>query len=67
MKTIIKEIVCSVILIFIGYNENVTYVTPCKVINELLKIAFCVCVIVLSDDIIILNIWICLTEYSFYK
>ena len=32
MKNIIKEIICSVISIFKGYNENVTYVTPCKAI-----------------------------------
>ena len=25
MKNILKEIICSVISIFIGYNENVTY------------------------------------------
>ena len=56
MKNIIKEIIDSVISNFIGYNENVTYVTPCKAINELSKINFCVRWIVLSVDIIILNI-----------
>ena len=45
MKNIIKEIICSVISIFLGYNENVTYVTPCKSNNELSKITFCVCLI----------------------
>ena len=55
MKNIIKEIICSVISIFIGYNENVTYVTQCKAINELSKITFCACWIALSDDIIILK------------
>ena len=41
---------------FIGYNENVTYVTPSKAINELSKITFCACWIALSDNISILNI-----------
>ena len=53
MKSIINEIICSVISIFIRYKENLTYVTPCKAINDLLKITFCACWIVLSDDIII--------------
>ena len=56
MKNIMKEIICSVISIFIGYNENVTYVTPCKTIYELSKITFCACWVAMSDDIIILNI-----------
>ena len=56
MKNIIKDIICSVISIFIGYNENVTYVTPCKTINQLSKITFCACWIALSEDIIISNI-----------
>ena len=56
MKNIIKEIICSVISIFIGYKENAAYVTPCNAINALLKITFCVCWIALSDDLIILNI-----------
>ena len=56
MKNIIKDIICSVISIFIGYNENVTYVTPCKAINELPKITFYACWIALSDDITILKI-----------
>ena len=38
-----KEIICSVISIFIEFNENVTYVTPCKAMNELSKITFCAC------------------------
>ena len=64
MKNIIKETNCSVISIFIGYIENVKYVTLCKAINKLSKITFCACWIALSDDIIILNIQICLTECS---
>ena len=56
MKTIIKEIISSVIPIFIRYNENVTYVTPCKAINQLSKVTFCARWIALSDDIITLNI-----------
>ena len=64
MKNIIKEIIFSVISVFIGHNKNVTYETPCKAINQLSKTTFCACWIALSDDIIILNIWICLTEYS---
>ena len=56
MKNIMKEIICSVISIFIGDNNNVTYVTQCKAISELMKITFCACWTALSDDIIILNI-----------
>ena len=56
MKNIIKEMICSVISIFIGYNENVTYVTPSKAKNELLNITFCACWIALSEDIFILNL-----------
>ena len=55
MINIIKEIICSVISIVIGYIENVTYVTPCKAINGLSKITSCACWIVLSDDAIIVN------------
>ena len=60
----IKEIIFFCSINFIGYNENVTYVTPSKAINELSKITFCAYWIALSDDIIILNNLICLTEYS---
>ena len=56
MIYIIKEIICSVISIFVGYYNNVTYVTPCKAINELSKLTFCACCIALSDDTIILKI-----------
>ena len=40
MINTIKEIICSVISIFIEYNENLTYVTSCKAINDFLKITF---------------------------
>ena len=54
MKNVIKEIIMFCYINFKGYNENVTYVTPSKAINELAKITFCW--IALSDDIIILDI-----------
>ena len=56
MKNIIKEIICYIISIFIGCYENVTYVLPCKAINELSKTTFCASWIALSDNIIILKI-----------
>ena len=51
MKNIIKEIICSVISICVGYNENITYVSPCKAINALSKMTFYAFWIALLDDI----------------